>query len=330
MIFKVECPGCKKKYDVHNSFGAKPVACDCGAKFTLPAAPPDGDYQVCPDCRELSSNDSVICTTCGFNFKTGGKVVAKKKLKADDGPGFWFKYGIMIKKLALLSIVLLAGVLGYRYYTAKPFGIAGSSPLGRFNEVSDFLVKLNFERKELPAPADYSGCKMYCFNNAKAARDSRGMIDESIIAIADNAGIIQAFSGRYSVPDAALNPNGTVVSRFFRRLREEAGIPEQLNFKSVTHGSGRLAWTENICDWTGPGSRIYWSRVDNAQGLVASSQKLAITLPQYSAEKTLKSSVSGGEDDDSGQSSGQTAPNISKGIINKVLKQKPAVVELEE
>ncbi len=326
MIFKIECPGCKKNYDVHNSFSGKQVACDCGAKFTLPAAPPEGDFQVCPACRELSSNDNVICTSCGFNFKTGGKTAAKKKIKDDDEPGFWFKYGILIKKLVMLSIILLVGFTVYHYYTAKPFGISAKAPLGLFPVMNTFLGKLNFEFKELPAPAQYPDCAMYCFTNAKAAKDSRGMIDEEIMMIADKSGIIQAVFGHYSLPDIAINPNGTVVSRFLGRLRTEVGVPEKTEFKAVTHGTGRLAWTENICNWANQSISIYWSRVDNSVGLVSSNQKIAITLAKYSPEETLKSGMPGGDEESTvdgiGKGAGSDmARNISKGI-NKALNKR--------
>ncbi len=333
MIFKIICPGCKTRYDVHNSFSAKQVACDCGTKFTLPAAPPDGDYQVCPGCRELTSNDNVICTSCGFNFKTGGKIAARKKIKDDDEPGFWFTYGILIKKLAILLIVLLVGFMIYHYYTAKPFGISAKAPLGMFPVVNAFLGTLNFEFKELPAPAQYPDCKMYCFNNAKAAKDTRGMVDEEIMMIADKAGIIQAFFGHYSVPDVALNPNGTIVSRFFGRLRTEFGVPEKPDFKVVTHGTGRMAWSENVCNWGSQNISIYWTRVDNSIGLVSSNQKLAITLAKYSPEKTLKDSMRGDEEESGGGVSispgigGNAVKNISKSI-NKTVNKKQQ--ELEE
>jgi hypothetical protein len=324
MIFKIECSGCKKKYDVHNSFSGKRVACDCGAKFNLPAAPPDGDFQVCPACRELSSNDNVICTSCGFNFKTGGRVAARKKIKDDDEPGFWFKYGILIKKLAMLFIVLLAGFMIYHYYTDKPFGISAKAPLGLFPAVNAFLGKLNFEFKELPAPAQYPDCKMCCFNNAKAARDSRGMIDEEIMMIVDKAGIIQAVIGHYAIPDGAIAANGTVVSRFFGRLRDEAEVPEKPNFKAVTHGTGRMAWTENICDWANQDVHIYWARVDNAQGLIASTHKVAITLAKYSPAKALADSIPGSDDESDG--GGNIVKNISKGI-NKAVNKKQQDME---
>ncbi|MFA6102473.1 MAG: hypothetical protein WC721_09835 [Victivallaceae bacterium] len=335
MIFKIECPGCKKKYDVHNSFSAKQVACDCGAKFTLPAAPPEGNYQVCPACRELSSNDNVICTSCGFNFKTGGKSAARKKIRDDDEPGFWFKYGILIKKLVMLSILLLVGFTVYHYYTARPFGISAKSPLGKFPVVNAFLGQLNFEFKELPAPAQYPDCKMYCFNNAKAAKDTRGMVDEEIMMIADKSGIIQAFFGHYSVPDVALSPNGTIVSRFFGRLRTEFGVPEKPEFKVVTHGTGRLSWSENVCNWGDQSISIYWTRTDNAIGLVSSSQKIAITLAKYSPEKTLKDSMRGGDEESEPAAGispgigGNAFKNISKGI-NKTVNKKQQELEKEQ
>jgi hypothetical protein len=349
MIFNIECPGCKKKYDVHNSFGARQVACDCGAKFTLPAAPPEGDYQVCHACHELCSKDNVICTTCGFNFKTGGKIKAVKKIKDDDDPGFWFKYGILIKKLVILTVLLLVGFLIYHHYTAKAFGISEKAPLGVYQVVNDFLGKLNFECKELPAPAQYTECKMYRFYNAKQAKDSRGMIDESIFLIVNKDGIIQAAIGNYAIPNAALAANGTIVSRFFGRLRDEVGVPEQPDFKSVQHGKGAFGWTENICNWTNQKVRICWSRVDNSQGLVASNHKLALMLANYTQENAFAGSLqdvdedkaASGEDadenkaakgevvEDGGKSSGSNITgNISKGI-KKAINKKQTELEIE-
>jgi hypothetical protein len=339
MIFNIECPGCRKKYDVDNSFSARQVVCDCGDKFTLPAAPPQGDYRVCQACHEICSKDNVICTTCGFNFKTGGKPGAMKKTKIDDEPGFWFKYGILIKKLVIFSIILLIGFGVYRHYTVKAFGISAKAPLGTYAVINDFLGKLNFESKELPAPAQYPGCKMYSFYNAKQAKDTRGMIDERIVLIVDKAGAVQAAVGDYAIPDGAIAANGTIVSRFFGRLRDEVEVPEKPDFKIVQRGKGIYSRTENICNWANQNVRIYWVRVDNAQGLVASNHKIALTLANYVPEKAFAGSLQGGDDEDetatggtspsdSGKTGSNIVRNVSKGI-NKAVNKKPSELEIE-
>jgi hypothetical protein len=284
-MFKISCTKCKKKYELENSACGRQFACSCGYKLYIPVPPGPGNYQLCPDCDDICNDGSVICTGCGYNFQTGKKIRRNKEVKADDDePGFWLKYGQLIKKAIILGILVFCGFTGYHYYTAKPFGIAPESPMGTFAEVDTFLKELNFDCSESLAPQLYPECKISFYSNTRKTKETRGLIDESIILMSNRSGKVVAAIGNYSIPTGVVSVTGTVVSRFFRRMQEELGVPAKPEFKSVTRGTGMFKTTEDICNWQSSDVKIFWIKVEHAQGLIASTNNLAITIKSLSPE----------------------------------------------
>jgi hypothetical protein len=285
-MLRISCRKCQKKYELENSACGRQFACGCGHKFPIPELSLVGDFQACPTCGGICSEGSVICTECGYNYRTGKKIIAAKNNRDDDDePGFWFKYGHLLKKLILLAVIAVVGFFIYHSYTAKPFGIAPGIPLGTITEVHKFLKELNFDCNETLAPAQYPDCKISVYTNAQKAKETRGLIDENIILMSDRSGKITGAIGNYSVPDGNISATGTVVSRFFRRMQEELGVPAKPEFKQVTRGTGMLKATEDICNWQSSESKIFWIKITHSQGLIASTNNLTITTKNISPEK---------------------------------------------
>ena len=292
MVMHATCPKCKMEYDLENCLGGRQLACQCGEKFSVPEAPDGQDYRCCPDCHNLSPLSNVICLECGFNFSTRAKI---KVSAGERGPGFWLKYGYWIKKLALLLVVAAVGWAIYHYMTARPFGMSGNTPLGRFAELDPFIKQMEFDRNELSASAKFPECKIYNYTNAPLMKQTKGLMEENICLVVDAAGNIQAFAGNYSIP--AISISGTPVSRFLSRVREELGLSEKPDFKAVTHGKGRFSWVEYIYNGESPQAKVYWSKVEHAQGLIGSSHKIIMTQKQYTPDgKFLQSKNSGFEE----------------------------------
>ncbi|MGB7156785.1 MAG: hypothetical protein WBD40_01885, partial [Tepidisphaeraceae bacterium] len=103
---KFTCSGCGKSYKWKPELAGKKVKCKCGTVMSAPAAPPveeerevdlDGLYELaaeekksakrqqeepvgfrCPSCHSDIAIGAVLCTSCGFNLKTGSKASASK------------------------------------------------------------------------------------------------------------------------------------------------------------------------------------------------------------------------------------------------------------
>lgn len=70
-MLKVKCPACKGEMELENEAAGHRVACDCGAVYELPPAPPSGDFRICVNCVRLCEKDALVCPDCSFHFLTG-------------------------------------------------------------------------------------------------------------------------------------------------------------------------------------------------------------------------------------------------------------------
>jgi len=106
---KFSCTGCGKSYKWKPELAGKKVKCKCGAVVAVPkelAPPPDSEVDLdglyelaaeekksarrqqeepvgfrCPSCHGDLEIGAVVCTSCGFNLKTGSKASASKPRK---------------------------------------------------------------------------------------------------------------------------------------------------------------------------------------------------------------------------------------------------------
>lgn len=290
-MLTISCRECRRQYELENSMGGRQFACGCGNKFAIPALEPSGDFVACQACGNVSPDGSVICIECGYNFRSGSKTKTKKKSRDDDELGFWLRYGAAIKKLVLLLVIGTIALLIYRSYTTKPFGITPEAPLGTISEVHNFLKELNFDCTESLAPPRYPDCKISIYANAQKAKETRGLIDESVVFMSDRSGRIVAACGSYSIPVGAVSATGTVVSRFFRRLQEELEMPAKPDFKQVVRGTGTFKSTEDICNWQNSKVKIFWIKVEHSQGLISSTNNFTVCLNNLAPEKIFADSA---------------------------------------
>jgi len=95
-----ECPACKKKLKAPERLAGKRAKCSCGAVLMVPAvakreldaldallAGERVGQATCPSCDADMPPDAVLCTTCGYNAKTGKRMQASLPTGAEAPAG---------------------------------------------------------------------------------------------------------------------------------------------------------------------------------------------------------------------------------------------------
>ncbi|HUW82889.1 MAG TPA: hypothetical protein VMZ31_08840 [Phycisphaerae bacterium] len=96
MHIRVECPACKKRLMAPERLAGKRAKCSCGAVLAVPAVAKQDEgaldallageragQTTCPSCDADMPPDAVLCTSCGYNVKTGKRV--QPSLATDAG-----------------------------------------------------------------------------------------------------------------------------------------------------------------------------------------------------------------------------------------------------
>ncbi|MBN1257279.1 MAG: HEAT repeat domain-containing protein [Planctomycetes bacterium] len=79
-MFRFICPGCGKRFKLQDDNDGKSGKCSaCGASFTIKKPEPPTEKMLCPKCQSTIEKGSIICIECGYNFRTGKKLVEKVK-----------------------------------------------------------------------------------------------------------------------------------------------------------------------------------------------------------------------------------------------------------
>jgi predicted amidophosphoribosyltransferase len=84
MSVDLECPSCWKSLQFDDNQSGAQVRCPhCLAEFTLPNSEPGyglANPLLCPSCNADLPRDAVLCTRCGYDFRTD----KKRKQRAEE------------------------------------------------------------------------------------------------------------------------------------------------------------------------------------------------------------------------------------------------------
>lgn len=109
---KIECPACKQRYELEESFFGKDVECPCGQKFKCPTPKeftrnnPDAEEKKrCPFCGEAILAVAQKCRYCGEFLNEGTRAGSSSKNDA----------------ILYVILALFLGMLGvHNFYEGKP------------------------------------------------------------------------------------------------------------------------------------------------------------------------------------------------------------------
>jgi len=297
MAVTIQCPECQEQYELEESMEGKALACKCELKFLVPdMSNPDSVEKICPGCEHSCEGSSILCTDCGYNFKTKKKVGASAvDLDEEDELDFFHKYFPIIKLAVIVVVLLVVGIIVYVSMTSKYYGISGSSPLGTFKEIEEHLLT-NMRLQKSDMVGDTSEqfgvkAKIYRYKDKKLSEKTRGMLDEYAYIVVDSDGKICGVGGKFhTTSDAIPGTGSSKIRRFLRHFWNELELPKP-EYKSITHGKGMFEWTEEVAEVNNESAKAKWSKTDSpTAALYSSTDNLAIALKEYSPDKLLNSS----------------------------------------
>ncbi|MHC4872337.1 MAG: zinc ribbon domain-containing protein [Planctomycetota bacterium] len=271
---KIKCSNCDKTLNVKDELSGKKIKCPaCKALLTIPvikkkkAAPkPDEDLlapsdNICPNCDIEMEEGSAVCTSCGFNIKTGKKMKTRssqRKKKKRSGGGYnpspvpgAAKGGVVsaaLRKIVRLAVIaamayfgFYAVMHGYKKFTSK-YGISSSSPIGIEKEIEKSLKQMKFELSKKPArmlPVIKSKNKVQTYLEKR--KGGMAMWGESLNMVVDKEDNIEALWGNYMTPsDTQIGANRTRVNTFLHGFWKQTGCGEP-KFKRSKVGRGAFS-----------------------------------------------------------------------------------------
>ena len=255
-MITLNCPDCGKEYSLSDEMAGKKASCECGAILFVPKTitAPEG-MKTCPNCNKISEEKSILCTSCGYNFNTGGRVKsATTSVEADENP----KLLLIIKMIkpaifAIISLIILYIV--YSTFFAKNYGVSSSSPLGTFQSIEKHLLKYGYEQEpdnsdKLPKVFE-KGCKKIEWKDVKLAKLSQGMYVEKVFVIVSPEKEVLAIGAKFkggvkSIP----GDTGSMSGRFLSSFWKEVGFLSPPEYKEVVKGEGRWSYTFNKANET--------------------------------------------------------------------------------
>lgn len=107
MSIRLACPGCGKRFTISDSLAGKRCKCSgCGAALTVPqVAPPPIAGARCPACQATLLGGAVLCTRCGYDFRTGRRISS-----APREPSRISQRHVTAAVLGGLLLLIIAGV----------------------------------------------------------------------------------------------------------------------------------------------------------------------------------------------------------------------------
>ncbi len=243
-MLKFKCPNCRISFTAENYVAGHNLACECGEKWHVPELPAEGDFSVCPKCGHADGFDAVLCTQCGFSFRTG-RMPGENVPESAAASGSRSCSGRVVMLVLLAVLLAAAGAVWYGFSRSK-IGRSGEFPLGRIGASCEFNgVKFSpfrpGSREESPLHAS-EGTKLFAFTQQPANVLTPG---SSLFLAAGPDGRVKAVSGMFVTGTNLLGFSLPVSSArlFFDRLCSELKLAPLNDWKSHTEGEGILRRT---------------------------------------------------------------------------------------
>ena len=286
-MITLNCPDCGKEYSLPDEMAGKKASCECGAILFVPktVTAPEG-MKTCPNCNTVSDEKSVLCTACGYNFDTGGRVrSASTTVQSDENPKLVLIMK-MIKPAVFAIIFMIILYIVYSTFFAKNYGVSSSSPLGTFQSIENHLLKYGYEQEpdnsdKLPEVFK-KGCKKIEWKDVKLAKLSQGMYVERIFVIVDPDKKILAIGAKFkggvkSIPGDTGSRSGRFLSSFWK----EVGLLSPPEYKEVVKGEGRWSYTFNKANDTVNEISGEWIEYPEEITILPSSHTMIIAYSRY-------------------------------------------------
>lgn len=286
MAILIRCPKCLESYELENSQGGRKLACRCGRVFDLPVVDEGtvGNVLVCPDCGQGGDENRVICSSCGFNFKTGKKLVTESasvsEAEAEESVPFFVEYFHVIKLAVAAFVMLGIALAGMFFFLKSPYGISSSAPMGLISNIEPKFIEMGFtkEAADLKIP-DIDGHKFEAavYLDNKLKDQTRGMIYETVtIAHDTGSGAVVFIGSNFYPPSDAIPGGGTRVQRFTRDFWERQLKLAAPQFASSNKRKGLVSVSIESASVSSEKVKASWYKELNPMGLWASSDRVAM------------------------------------------------------
>lgn len=252
-MLKITCPKCKTAMELENTAAGHKLACECGSIYTLPPAPPMGNFRICANCARLCEAEAKACPECSFNFITHRPHGSKSVSSDSEKPlSFIAANKPLVAKSAFLLVIIICGLFIYFSITASKIGLSKRAPLGVMKNGKYNTVE--FEPSELKLPPDLKNLKIYCRKNTSG---KKGFMDDSLLILTDEKGVVKAVSGSYFERSIlSLGVQGT--NRFFEDIAQELKVPadDDLVFNQIESKDGGLWNRVYLAQWENKSVRL--------------------------------------------------------------------------
>jgi DNA-directed RNA polymerase subunit RPC12/RpoP len=289
-MITLSCPDCGREYSLENEMAGKQAACECGAILFVPKTPdvPEG-MKACSVCYAVTSRDSIICTKCGYNFQTGGRMrdaTAKIDIQNKELPAFIVFVSRWWKPLFGLLFIFIALFVVYNLFFVKKFGISDKYPLGTFTAWTSYLNQCKFQklegvRQNIPKVFG-DNIEKVVYKNVKLEKLSKGNFLEKIFFILDKNKNILAIGSNFrggvkTIPGDV----GSMTGRMMSTLWEESSLPFPPPYKHFKVGKGVYATFHNTAKVTNNNISGEWTEYPSEVIIIPSSHTMLITLKKY-------------------------------------------------
>lgn len=286
-MITLNCPDCGQTYEVDDNMAGKKAACQCGAILFVPKTVAPPGQKTCPGCNSVSGEESVICVECGHNFQTGGKIrSAESRVEKEEDNEKIILLRRMIKPCIMLVIAVIVGVIAYRMFFVKYYGISSGAPIGTLAKIEEHLNKYGYVKQDEKKPyiPEYfgDGAAIMKWKDVKLEKRSKGMYSEVIFVVLGPdkkvLGIGANFKGTVgSIP----GDTGSGTGRFMSSFWKEAGLPFPPEYKSVKVGKGAWASTYKIAKANAGELRGEWVDYPSSVTVLPSSNTMLITYSRF-------------------------------------------------
>lgn len=112
MSFTLNCPKCNIEIEAEEEWGGQEAECPaCGNSFVI-LKQIKTDTK-CPNCTSAIPADAILCIKCGYDLRTGKKIVQKN---TDYTPKITINWNIFVYSIILIALIFC----GYWWHKHKP------------------------------------------------------------------------------------------------------------------------------------------------------------------------------------------------------------------